>query len=476
MNALVSDSTGVSPRLLETITVVPFASAWQPILNLATRFSEDIAMSLQNFWGIEGFSVKFLGASEQPHYFCQQAGGFHVSSIDMAHLQPLVSLDALTVVEWRFSEPLCSQLLDASLGQSPEEDHGNGFSLDQVTPLENSLFQAFSKQLSLAFKDSALISEGTKLAQHQAATQIIYNQLPDNADGFIDLIWVISSPQRNASNEGVNADLGQLLVKVAIEAIDFTAEKSRPNTEQDFSDAVFFQMTLLSKLVLGKTKVKLGELHLIEPGDMIVLDESQCDTLFFSECRPGSPAQFSKKTSLGSAFLIQWDPARKKSLIPPDEKDFLTMVSLGNADSEDSQGQKSSGLWDNLHVDLIAELPPVKLPLKHLKQISEGIVVELGDVVNNLVTLQVDGKPIAEGELLIIGDKFGVRVRAVKMTESDTETSLSLTTVEAHNSVNQTRVNDPLEQPDSDVAGLSEATDPLSDLDDAFDDDDEDWD
>ena len=75
-------------------------------------------------------------------------------------------------------------------------------------------------------------------------------------------------------------------------------------------------------------------------------------------------------------------------------------------------------LWDNLMIDVSAEFDPVKLPLKQLRQMSEGLVVELGDLTRNRIHLVVEGKSLATGELVIVGDKFGVRVHQVEVDQS----------------------------------------------------------
>jgi flagellar motor switch/type III secretory pathway protein FliN len=70
-------------------------------------------------------------------------------------------------------------------------------------------------------------------------------------------------------------------------------------------------------------------------------------------------------------------------------------------------------LWDNLMIEVDASFEPIKLPLKQLKQMTEGLVIEMGDLVHNRIALQVEGKTLAWGELLIVGDKFAVRINQV---------------------------------------------------------------
>lgn len=69
--------------------------------------------------------------------------------------------------------------------------------------------------------------------------------------------------------------------------------------------------------------------------------------------------------------------------------------------------------WENLQVDLVATFQPMKFPIKRLKEISEGLVLEVTGLMDNQITLCVDGQPVAWGELVVVGDKFAVRVQGL---------------------------------------------------------------
>lgn len=44
---------------------------------------------------------------------------------------------------------------------------------------------------------------------------------------------------------------------------------------------------------------------------------------------------------------------------------------------------------------------------------TEGLIVEVGDLTANRIRLHVEGKTVAVGELVIVGDRFGVRISRV---------------------------------------------------------------
>ena len=75
---------------------------------------------------------------------------------------------------------------------------------------------------------------------------------------------------------------------------------------------------------------------------------------------------------------------------------------------------KSQNMWDSILVDVVAEFDNVKLTLGELKQISEGLVIDVGSVYNNKIKLRVENQVVAIGELVILNDRYGVRVETIK--------------------------------------------------------------
>ena len=77
----------------------------------------------------------------------------------------------------------------------------------------------------------------------------------------------------------------------------------------------------------------------------------------------------------------------------------------------------NTNLWDSIQVDMSAEFDKVKVTLGELKSIEEGLIVDLCSVYDNKVSLKVGGKLVASGELVIINDRFGVRIEKVNDTD-----------------------------------------------------------
>ena len=86
---------------------------------------------------------------------------------------------------------------------------------------------------------------------------------------------------------------------------------------------------------------------------------------------------------------------------------------------------ENTNLWDSIQVDMSAEFDKVKVSLGELKSIEEGLIVDLCSVYDNKVSLKVSGKTVANGELVIINDRFGVRIEHVNDSSSQQENHIN---------------------------------------------------
>jgi flagellar motor switch protein FliN/FliY len=64
-------------------------------------------------------------------------------------------------------------------------------------------------------------------------------------------------------------------------------------------------------------------------------------------------------------------------------------------------------------VSLTIELGSCQLPMKEVLQLNVGSVVQLDKSADAPVELSVNGKLIARGEVVVIEDKFGVKITEV---------------------------------------------------------------
>ena len=94
-------------------------------------------------------------------------------------------------------------------------------------------------------------------------------------------------------------------------------------------------------------------------------------------------------------------------------------------------GSDMYNMWDSIQVDIDAEFEKVKLTLGELKQITEGLIVDIGSIYDNKIDLKVENKIVASGELVIINDRYGVQIKQV-FTEDPIEDVPQITQTEQY--------------------------------------------
>jgi len=67
----------------------------------------------------------------------------------------------------------------------------------------------------------------------------------------------------------------------------------------------------------------------------------------------------------------------------------------------------------DIPVLLSVELGRTKVPIKHILQVGQGSVVELDALAGEPMDVLVNGYLIAQGEVVVVNDKFGIRLTDV---------------------------------------------------------------
>ncbi len=101
------------------------------------------------------------------------------------------------------------------------------------------------------------------------------------------------------------------------------------------------------------------------------------------------------------------------------EKDDIETVSFKEFDDqENSQSIESN---EEVNLDVILDVPVVismeigrtQISIRNLLQLNQGSVVELERFVGEGLDVLVNGMLIAHGEVVVINDKFGIRLTDV---------------------------------------------------------------
>jgi flagellar motor switch protein FliN/FliY len=93
-------------------------------------------------------------------------------------------------------------------------------------------------------------------------------------------------------------------------------------------------------------------------------------------------------------------------------------VLSGDAPRPFTAGGADVGMQDiNMVLDipvlLSVELGRTKVPIKHILQLGQGSVVELDALAGEPMDVLVNGYLIAQGEVVVVNDKFGIRLTDV---------------------------------------------------------------
>ena len=102
---------------------------------------------------------------------------------------------------------------------------------------------------------------------------------------------------------------------------------------------------------------------------------------------------------------------------PEPEPDPVKQVELDELQDEGRPG----GNGDNPELEVILDIPvrismevgATKIPIRNLLQLNQGSVVELDRLAGEPLDVLVNGTLIAHGEVVMVNDKFGIRLTDV---------------------------------------------------------------
>jgi flagellar motor switch protein FliN/FliY len=92
-----------------------------------------------------------------------------------------------------------------------------------------------------------------------------------------------------------------------------------------------------------------------------------------------------------------------ESVAPPPFPSFAPTGALG-------AGASDLAMILDIPVQLTVELGRTKVPIKNILQLAQGSVVELEALAGEPMDVLVNGFLIAQGEVVVVNDKFGIRL------------------------------------------------------------------
>ena len=280
-----------------------------------------------------------------------------------------IPINKNTNIKIKISAKVISSFLDIALG--PKEEN---FELKDLTDIEAMLIKSFTLAYNKLIEKCIDTTEPSK--------KILQNS------HYLHFTHYIEYNKKH---------LGKIILSMP----EYIIPAIEPNkTQENFSITNFTETKTELKIEIGKSRLTLNEVKAMEDGDIIVLEKSNINTM-----------------------LIKLGEKEIQFKINPNPSIIINIDNNGGNNMED-ETSKSPNMWDSILVDIVAEFDNVKLTLGELKQISEGLVIDVGSVYENKIKLRVENQVVATGELVILNDRYGVRIEEVKKSkEQQTEIS-----------------------------------------------------
>ena len=106
---------------------------------------------------------------------------------------------------------------------------------------------------------------------------------------------------------------------------------------------------------------------------------------------------------------------------PIETVDDVKAAAFAEVDSQAASKKSSAASTDELNLDVILDVPVTlsmeigrtQINIRNLLQLNQGSVVELDRFAGEPLDVLVNGTLIAHGEVVVINDKFGIRLTDV---------------------------------------------------------------
>lgn len=103
---------------------------------------------------------------------------------------------------------------------------------------------------------------------------------------------------------------------------------------------------------------------------------------------------------------------KRQTAAPPQPEVTINPASFADLHPQ-ANGRKDKASLEmllDIGLQVTVELGRTKMNIRDVLSLGPGTVVELNRVAGEPVDILINGKPIAKGEVVVIGDMFGVRV------------------------------------------------------------------
>ncbi|MFC7704903.1 flagellar motor switch protein FliN [Plastorhodobacter daqingensis] len=92
-----------------------------------------------------------------------------------------------------------------------------------------------------------------------------------------------------------------------------------------------------------------------------------------------------------------------------------------SSDGESRPSVENLRVLENIEVRMTVEVGRTEITIRDLLRLSEGSVIELDRLAGDPLDILVNGTMIAKGEVVMVGDRFGVRFGEIVEPEKRVE-------------------------------------------------------
>ena len=274
-----------------------------------------------------------------------------------AHFVTKVRIDKFYDMYLRISAGAMKLMLDKGLGRT-----NRPFNIENISELEKAMLTGFSEYVS-------------KIIIPFLEPPPVVNFVRTNFD-MTHLTFLITDEE----NDKI---FGRFIISVP----DGRLSPNKIESKGDkFEFEEFYECNTDVRLVLGKTRFMVDDLKNLEEGDLVILEDS----------------------NLSDLTMYIKDEIKTVHIEP--NPNIAIPFNENNGGDEMAEKATPKNLWDTIEVDMYAELNPVKISLGNLKKIELGQVVDVAALYENKITLRVENKVIGHGELVIVNDRYGVKI------------------------------------------------------------------
>ena len=263
----------------------------------------------------------------------------------------------------RVDAKLTEFLLNTAFGESTTN---YPFNVKKLTQLELNILQTFLGKIETKMKEFWEADN-----KHPYLMDLIY------------LVWLVES------DEG---ELGRIAFGIPAAFKPKKAQKEENpdlNTQIDIRKLANTGIKVPIDFKVGSTKLSFNEIKSFESDDLVIFEDSDISRFYWH---------------LGEIGLVL-----------PEEDHPVFFNEVSNIEELADEMIKATKNYDDdplssLPLELSAEFQKVLIPLKQVLELKSGGVLPLGSVLDSELVLTAQGKPVAKGELVIVGNQFGMRI------------------------------------------------------------------